>query len=280
MNTAIKGIKLVINVVITIMLFGIIFIYLSSAINGKINFFGDGRRGIGGANSSGNLKETQDISPFSFKDNSIIYSPKAGAGLANAQAENQGISDVTRSEILSRAKAMTEVKWTPKYNLLDKKSSYTFVKGKVYVGVPYSMDLCQVKSPTDFLGKISNSKILYGNDCSGFVSAAWGVDRQTTLSFYNAMKNSTKISGQNLCEISWNDLKPGDALLLENGTGKGHIMLYVGTDKKNTDNINVYEQNIATKVPYQPIPVARSDVRSKSNLLKNGYTPIRLMEKI
>jgi hypothetical protein len=51
-------------------------------------------------------------------------------------------------------------------------------------------------------------------------------------------------------------------------------MLYI--DSEN-DKLNVYEQNIATAVPFNPIPVARKDVRSKSNLIKSGYIPIRLM---
>ena len=66
-------------------------------------------------------------------------------------------------------------------------------------------------------------------------------------------------------------------MLKDDGKGEGHIMLYDTTDSKNSDNLYVYEQNIATVVPLETIPVARKDVRSKSKLIKNGYMPIRLM---
>ena len=72
-------------------------------------------------------------------------------------------------------------------------------------------------------------------------------------------------------------MRPADALLIDNGKGKGHIMLYINSDKKNSDNLNVYEQNISTTTPYEPIPVARKDIRSKSELMKEGYIPIRLI---
>jgi hypothetical protein len=32
-------------------------------------------------------------------------------------------------------------------------------------------------------------------------------------------------------------------LLLDDGKGKGHIMLYIDIDSKDSDRINVYEQN-------------------------------------
>jgi len=225
--------------------------------------------------SSNNI---QNILPFSFSDNNIIYNTKTDAVISKQNANDVGMSDALREEVLNRANAMTEVKWTPKYNLIDKKSAYTFIKGKTYCGVPYSMGTYQVTSPNDFLTKINNSKTLYGNDCSGFVSAAWGISRQTTLSLYNAVKDGIKIDGKSVCKISWDDLRAADALLLDNGKGKGHIMLYIDADKKNSDDLNVYEQDISTVVPYEPIPVARRDVRSKSNLIKEGYIPIRLIK--
>ena len=58
-------------------------------------------------------------------------------------------------------------------------------------------------------------------------------------------------------------MRPADALFIDNGKGEGHIMLYINSDEKNSDNLNVYEQNISTTTPYEPIPVAREDIRSK-----------------
>ena len=171
---------------------------------------------------------------------------------------------------------MTEVKWIPKYNIIDKYGNYTFKKGKTYTGIPYSMDFYQVSSVSDFLSKINGSKKLYGNDCSGFVSTSWGISRQTTLTFFNAVKSKNKIDGYTVSEVSWDDLKPGDALLLDNGKGKGHIMLYINTDTKNSDRLNVYEQNISTSVPFEAFPVARKDIRSRKMLQEAGYIPIRL----
>jgi hypothetical protein len=139
------------------------------------------------------------------------------------------------------------------------------------------MNLYQVSSVENFLSKISNSKILYGNDCSGFVSAAWGISRQTTLTLFNAVKNDDKIQGKNVSQISWNDLEPGDALLIDNGKGDGHIMLYINSDGKNRDKLNVYEQDVQTIIPFEPLPLARKDIRYKSTLMKEGYIPIRLL---
>lgn len=46
-----------------------------------------------------------------------------------------------------------------------------------------------------FLPKINTSKKIYGNDCSGFVSIAWGISRQATLILFNAVKYGTGIDG-------------------------------------------------------------------------------------
>lgn len=224
------------------------------------------------------MKSNEGIMPFSLNNNDITYNSNNNKNNndPNNKKVNPGIPDEQRKEVLERAKAMTEVKWIPSYNLIDKYGYYVFIKGKTYYGIPYSMDLYQTKSPQDFLNKIKGSNTLYGNDCSGFVSAAWGISRQTTLSLYNAVKNGTKIDGRTVCEIPWEDLRSGDALLIDNGKGKGHVMLYISTDNKKSDNINVYEQDIQTIIPFEPIPVARKDVRSKSTITKEGYIAIRL----
>ena len=262
MDIVIKGAKVILDILLLIILIIIVFIMHNSL------FYNTGSTG---------KNNVQSISPFSFSDKAVTYNTKVDSVIASTETNKPGIGEGLREDILNRAKAMTEVKWVPKYNLIDKKGQYTFIKGKTYEGVPYSMDLVQVTSSKDFLDKITNSKTIYGNDCSGFVSAAWAIKRQTTLSLYNVIKAGSKIDGQAVIQIAWEDLKPGDALLMENGNGKGHVMLYIGADKNISDNLNVYEQNIATAVPLAPIPVARRAVRSKSSLIKNGYRPIRLM---
>lgn len=222
--------------------------------------------------------------PFKLDGKSITYdknSITSNSNVANV-AKTLNLSTMTNSnlicnEILDRAKAMVGVKWSPKYNIIDKYGSYVFVKGKNYYGIPYSMNFYQVSSVSDFLSKISNSEQLYGNDCSGFVSAAWGISRQTTFTLFDAVKNNSKIDGKTIREISWNDLESGDALLIDNGKGEGHIMLYINEDSKNDDKLNVYEQDVQTTIPYEPLPLARKDVRYKSTLMKEGYIPIRLL---
>jgi hypothetical protein len=211
------------------------------------------------------------IAAFNLSNNDITYNQ------LDTKSNPSKSSDTSIQQILDRAKAMTDVKWSPKYNLVDQKGFYVFIKGKTYYGVPYSMDYYQVNSVSDFLNKINNSKTLYGNDCSGFVSAAWGIKRQTTLTLYDAIKQGKTIDGKQVEQISWNDLRPGDALLIDNGKGDGHIMLFIDYDSKNSDNLNVYEQNIPTIIPFEPIPVARRDVRSKKKMMEEGYIPIRIM---
>lgn len=226
-------------------------------------------------------ESNQKIIPFKLNNNSITFGKNNGTPNLNvAKSLNSSTasnSNLNCQEILNRAKSMVEIKWSPKYNIIDRYGSYVFIKGKSYYGIPYSMNYYQVSSVNDFLSKINNSKKLYGNDCSGFVSAAWGISRQTTLTLFNAVKNGSKIDGKTVSEISWNDLTAGDALLIDNGKGEGHIMLYINADSKDGDKLNVYEQDVQTIIPFEPLPVARKDVRNKETLMKDGYIPIRLL---
>lgn len=221
----------------------------------------------------------KNIIPFKLDNDEVIYNKSDGFNMSSSSilkpSENVE-SNASRMDILNRAKAMTEVEWTPSYNLTDKYCNYVFIKGKTYHGIPYSMDSFQATSKDSFLSKITGSKTLYGNDCSGFVSAAWGIKRQTTLSLYEAVKYGKKVDNRIVTSIAWEDLKPGDALLLDNGKGKGHIMLFIDIDDTNKDKINVYEQNIITTSPYGSMPVARKEIHSISSLKKEGYIPIRL----
>lgn len=239
-------------------------------------------------NSKTNNSNKNNVKQFVLDNSEIIYNnleqAKSTTNSGNTKSETSPAEvsadskdAARRQEILNKAKAMVEVKWTPKHNLTDQKTHFVFVKGKTYTGIPYSMGGYQAASPEDFLKKISSANQIYGNDCSGFISAVWGIKRQTTLSLLNAVKNKQKIDGKSVIQIAWEELKSGDALLLDNGKGKGHIVLYISTDDKDSDKMNVYEQNIPTIIPYEPIPAARQDVRYKSTLKKQGYIPIRLV---
>jgi len=218
-------------------------------------------------NSNLQINITNNLAPFKLKDTEITNIPNNKTDI---------ITSPEKSGILSIAKAMTEVKWTPKSTMVDVSGHYTFVKGKTYTGIPYSMGSYQTSSANDFLSKIIDSNKILGNDCSGFVSAAWGISRQTTLSLFNSANSGNKINGKSVIKIPWDDLKPGDALLLDNGKGKGHVVLYINTEAKNNDSLHIYEQNVATFIPFNPIPVARESTRSKRLLQSQGYFPIRL----
>jgi len=229
-----------------------------------------------------NIQNTIDIQDNSGQaknniSNSTTYNLSDSEIIIDTNQNNNSNDDINRENILNRAKAMVNISWIPKHNLLDSVGHYIFLKGKRYNGIPYILGGYQVSSSDDFLSHMNKSDILYGNDCSGFVSIAWGVSRQTTLSLYNAAKHGNKIDGKSVAIISWDDLKPGDALLLDNGYGKGHIVLFINSDPKNNNSLNVYEQNVATLVPFQPVPTAREDIRSKRTLEKYGYIPIRLI---
>jgi len=219
-------------------------------------------------NSEQNKNNISNLTAYNLSDSEIII---------DTNQNNNGIGDIDRENILNRAKDMVTISWIPKYNLLDSVGHYIFLKGKRYNGIPYILGGYQVSSSNDFLSHMNKSDKLYGNDCSGFVSIAWGVSRQTTLSLYNAAKYGNKIDGKSVAIIPWEELKPGDALLLDNGYGKGHILLFINFDPKNNNSVNVYEQNVATLVPFQPVPTAREDIRSKRMLEMNGYIPIRLI---
>lgn len=269
MDMIFKSIKITLNISVLIILCLFIFIIFMPVHNSYSNST------VHNSYSNSTNENNMLINlPFSLSVKDVTYKTKSVSNIS----KDKGFYSAFREGILNRAKAMTEVKWTPKYNLIEKEGFYVFLKGKTYTGVPYSMDPYQVSSPNNFLYMINDSKILYGNDCSGFVSAAWGVNRQTTLTLLNEVKDGYKLDGKTVCQISWDDLEPGDALLLDNGEGDGHVMLYIDSDKNNSDNLNVYEQNIATVTPYEPIPVAREDVRSKSLLMKYGYIPIRIID--
>lgn len=267
MSIILKGIKLILNILVLLMM--LVFIFTT---------FRPVSTTISSTNSNDtSIADSINLLPYILDDKDIVHESVQDSNNEEAPADDTSTPGITREEVLKRAEEMTEVKWTSKYNLVDKKGLYIFRRGQTYTGIPYTMDGYQVTSAAGFLSKINKSKTLYGNDCSGFVSAVWGISRQTTLSLYNAVKQNKTVDGIPVHLIAWEDLKPGDALLLDNGKGKGHIMLFIDGDTKNKDKLYVYEQNIATIVPYEPIPVARKDTRSREKLQKEGYIPIRLM---
>ena len=114
-------------------------------------------------NSKQNKNNIPNLTAYNLSDSEIIM---------DINHNNNGIDDINRENILNRAKAMVNMSWIPKYNLLDSVGHYIFLKGKRYNGIPYILGGYQVSSSNDFLSHMNKSDKLYGNDCSGFVSIA------------------------------------------------------------------------------------------------------------
>lgn len=90
----------------------------------------------------------------------------------------------------------------PTKDLVGWKGQYIFKKNTRYSGIPYSQTEYQkddagfkdALSKSDFYDsytRFGNTMPKYGSDCSGFVSFAWGVPRETTASFVQKIKNGT-----------------------------------------------------------------------------------------
>ncbi len=158
-----------------------------------------------------------------------------------------------RLNILSIAKEMIDMEWTPTKTLCAYGDHDAFVAGTKYTGMPYTQfhiqsthdeffDAFNNSSSNDFYESYTNSSKItmprYGNDCSGFVSICWGLswngawrNRWNTTDFGDAIDNGTYATIDDYA-----DLKPGDALLRN-----GHIML-VRYVTASSSNVTVYEQ--------------------------------------
>ena len=160
-------------------------------------------------------------------------------------------SDKNRIAALDKAKAMATVRWTApcdfvtwcsskgSYNKViatDGKESTTYVKGKTYVGIPYSMNNHSYDEQKwlKILPNISTTSMAatyynhnkkgtaLGIDCSYFVYTCF---KNTTVA--NNLKYQTTKSMLNSDDYTqlknYSELQPAD-LLLKNG----HVMLFVG----------------------------------------------------
>ena len=81
----------------------------------------------------------------------------------------------------------------------------------------------------------------YGADCSGFVAKAWGVPSGNSTLEVDKHPYSTKSFAANTKlwkTVAWNNVKPGDALVYDNGS-QGHIVLVVQVKAKG--DYDVYE---------------------------------------
>ena len=172
-----------------------------------------------------------------------------------------------RGVMANKAKAMAAVQWTPTQNL-TKWGGGSFPAGTTVVGIPYTqwaqcsdldfkskMNLSDFYSPVNIGGTVAPR---YGNDCSGFVSYCWGIERLNTTGFMNAANSGrfTKIN-------AWGDFFQGDAFVR---TGSGaHIVMCHDIVRTGPGNIMAYEQT-PPKVTYSYFTF--------SQILNAGYTRI------
>lgn len=171
---------------------------------------------------------------------------------------NDGI--VLLSSSMETARDMVEYQWTPTSDVRGWRNKKTFKANTTYMGIPYSQTANQVNKQifenamktTDFYANytrtLNGETIImpkYGNDCSGFVSFAWGISRQTTSSFISGIKNGTYTKVGNYdannptstdLKASYKNLSAGDAVVKN-----GHTFLIASNDTKNS-KVYAYEQ--------------------------------------
>jgi hypothetical protein len=189
-------------------------------------------------------------------------------------------SSAERDSILAKASAMYNFTWVPTRNVRGWKGNTTFEAGKSYRGMPYSQTAYQ-KDNTGFLNALSNDSTFYddytrfdiimpkyGSDCSGYVSFAFGISRQTTASFITGIKNGTypKVGSYNANSPSYNDLynaygslQYGDAVVKD-----GHAFLIAHSYGSSGTSYICYEQTP---------PSAQYTIWTRSDLANKGYMP-------
>ena len=147
-------------------------------------------------------------------------------------AYDTGLSE-RQQTIVDRARSQIETSWTPLSDVTGWKylSSCTYKKGTTYYGVPYGQPYTGVgyyvlfdKTLAQFVSATKNSSSqfytvhgynnspAYSNDCSAFVSYAWGLTRHTTSTLPNcATKQESNIYAMQVGDALD---KPGSHVLL------------------------------------------------------------------
>ncbi|PHS30376.1 MAG: hypothetical protein COA82_11500 [Alkaliphilus sp.] len=161
-----------------------------------------------------------------------------------------------RDYVTNVAKEMVELTWTPTQNLAGWRGRNTFIAGTTYKGIPYSQTAFQ-KNKAGFISSLSNGDFYnsyirfgwvmpkYGNDCSGFLSFAWGLSRKTTSHFVEGIRNGTYLKvgsynawnpTENELKIAYRSLRKGDAVVKN-----GHTFL-IASNNIGSSIVHVYEQ--------------------------------------
>ncbi len=172
-----------------------------------------------------------------------------------------------RRRIMDKAYGYVNYEWTPEKELAGWNGGIKYKVGTTYYGVPYSKH--GHSSPDEFTEKIDSygfdkkytnrdgdTMPWYGQDCSGLVSDAWGLDRMTTKFMMYAIEDGSMPKLEN-----YSDLKPGDAIVKN---GHTRLVAYVEGDKVYTIEQTTGDKAYGTHL----------DSYSFSDLSKEKYVPI------
>ena len=191
----------------------------------------------------------------------INYNSTTGYVSSDYVVVNSG-SDTTssqiRNQIISRAQAMVNMTWSTPKQFSGWRGKKVFNTNTTYKGMPYSQTPNQMTSPSDFTNSIRNysgsltltspqTQPRFGNDCSGFVSASWGISRHTTRNLPDVSK-----------EISYDNLQPGDIL----NVAGSHTFIFKDWTSSSKTEMVVLEQTP---------PQAIENIKSVSKCKADGY---------
>ncbi len=166
-----------------------------------------------------------------------------------------------REEMVDRAQAYANYVWmnTNDFVGYNTGNDIFYFADETYRGVPYSQN--RHKDPTEFDELIDtrgfnemytrtnkdgsiDTMPWYGQDCSGLVCDAWGIERASTLFLKDAMNEKIIPTLDDFSE-----LKPGDAVIKrENGSGHIRFVSHVKDDKVYTIEQTVKTLSDGTKV--------------------------------
>ena len=196
--------------------------------------------------------------------------------VASSASRVSGSYTSAQKPIMDKAKAMVNLTWRPTKNLMGWRGTKVFQAGVTYRGIPYSQTPHQ-EDNLSFPGTLSKAGFyttfsnggktmpMYGNDCSGFVSYAWGIPRNNTSGFVAGIRSGryAKVGSYNANAPSAADLKAsyrrmhsGDAMVKV-----GHVIL---VESVQGTNVVCYEQT-----PAQAIV----STHSFDELASHGYMP-------
>ena len=149
------------------------------------------------------------------------------------------------SGMLQRAEEMVNYAWTAKSTFHLWNNSNTYIKGKQYTGVPYT--LCYNCVDFDSFKKNKDNNIdssvdgkvgpKYGISCAIFVSEILGIN--PIIATVTGLRDSGKLTKLNQDENKVSSIQPGDVLIILSAD-KGHCM-WVGDVTDTT--ITIYEQS-------------------------------------